>query len=160
MATKNFVSPDTIRTVNSIPDRSADVLFDEELEPSKTQQQFAKECDINYIVKQAEASGFVSHTASGAPTFGDFSDFGDATYFQSAKNYLIEAQASFDALPANVRARFANDPARLLDFVQDPDNLQEAIKLGLAEAKPEPTIPEPKPSKKAPQAAPEPSLDE
>lgn len=42
-----------------------------------------------------------------------------------------------------MRKRFANDPAEFLAFINDPENSQEAIKLGLAiEAVPEPT-PEP-----------------
>jgi hypothetical protein len=35
------------------------------------------------------------------------------------------------ALPADVRARFENDPANLLDFMVNPANNAECIKLGL-----------------------------
>lgn len=143
-----------IRTSNMLPDRSADVHFDPENEPSLTNQQFARECDINVIVSQFQKTGLVTHLANGAPQSGDFTDFGDSTYFQSAQNYLIEAQSAFDALPAEVRARFSNDPAKLLDFVNNQDNQDEAIKLGLAVRKPEEPIVGKKPSKKAAEAAP------
>ena len=37
----------------------------------------------------------------------------------------------FDNLPSDVRNRFNNNPAQLLDFVADPENKEEAIELGL-----------------------------
>jgi len=35
------------------------------------------------------------------------------------------------ALPSDVRKRFSNDPAELIDFLADKKNDEEAIKLGL-----------------------------
>ena len=35
------------------------------------------------------------------------------------------------ALPAQIRSRFENDPAKLIDFLDNSENLDEAIKLGL-----------------------------
>lgn len=126
-----------IRTPNMLPDRSADVVFlvDKEGNPmeSLTQQQFKKECDVNFIVESAQKTGFIAHTASGTPSWGDF---GDATDFHSAKNYLIEAENAFMSLDAKIRARFDNDPSKLLDFLTDTSNIEEAIELGLAERTP------------------------
>jgi len=34
-------------------------------------------------------------------------------------------------LPADLRARFDNDPAQLIQFLENSDNKDEAIKLGL-----------------------------
>lgn len=117
-----------IRTPNMLPDRSADVFFSDD-EPSMTNQQFVRECDINFIVKQNAETGFISHVNHLTPQWGDF---GNSTDYQSALNYLQEANDSFMALPAEVRARFQNDPAQLLDFVTNIDNMDEAVKLGLA----------------------------
>ena len=122
-----------IRTPNMLPDRSADIVFqvDKDGNPleSLTQQQFQRECDINFIVKQNQDTGLISHVNHRMPQFGDF---GDATDFQSALNYLQEANDAFMSLDAHVRARFQNDPAQLLDFLTNPENIEEAIKLGLA----------------------------
>jgi hypothetical protein len=35
------------------------------------------------------------------------------------------------ALPANIRSRFDNDPAKLIDFMENPANREEAESLGL-----------------------------
>jgi phage internal scaffolding protein len=35
------------------------------------------------------------------------------------------------ALPAQIRSRFDNDPAKLIDFLENEQNHDEAIKLGL-----------------------------
>lgn len=96
-------------------------------DPSLTRQSEAEACDINYILKRVEAGGLVQ-TRGAEPIFGDFSEIGD--YFTSL-NTVIDAQTRFDALPAQLRARFENDPNKILGFVNDPSNREEAIKLGL-----------------------------
>jgi len=39
----------------------------------------------------------------------------------------------FNDLPSSIRSRFGNDPAAFLDFVQDENNADEMVKLGLTE---------------------------
>ena len=46
------------------------------------------------------------------------------------------------ALDANVRKRFHNDPAELIDFVSDEKNRDEAVRLGLLQI---PEFPKPDP---------------
>ena len=41
------------------------------------------------------------------------------------------AQDMFESLPADIRTKFGNDPGRFLDFVEDPQNEEELIELGL-----------------------------
>ena len=126
---------------------------------SDVQQSFKDECDINRIVSQYTKTG----TWSGSlrpptlqPHFGDFSNVLD---YQESLNRIIEAQAAFDALPARVRERFQNDPVKLLAFLDDEGNLDEAIKLGLAVKKePSPSATDPLPAPAGdPKAAPAPS---
>jgi len=52
------------------------------------------------------------------------------TEFMNAMLVVAEAKTRFAELPAEIRNRFENDPAKLLDFVHDPDNLEESIKWG------------------------------
>lgn len=97
-------------------------------DPTLAQQHFKDECDVNNILRKYEATGLVTHVANGTPSYGDFSS---VLEFQQAQNILIEAQDAFDALPASLRKRFDNDPAFMLEFIENPDNREEAEKLGL-----------------------------
>lgn len=101
-------------------------------EDSLTKQSFQNECNINSIMKKWERSGVLPHSRSSQPCYGDFSNVTD---FQSALNAVSDAQDVFMQLPAQLRARFDNDPACFLDFVDNPSNMEEMISLGLAERK-------------------------
>ena len=98
-------------------------------EPTLAQQQFRDECDINNILRQFNITGQLPDTPL-SPRYGDFSGIGD---YHSALNAVIAAEDQFMALPANLRARFGNDPAQLIDFLGDENNRSEAEKLGLLE---------------------------
>lgn len=65
-------------------------------------------------------------------TYGDFTAMGD---YMENMNKIVQAREMFDALPAKVRERFGNNPGAMIDFVMDPNNKDEAIKLGLLEVK-------------------------
>lgn len=95
--------------------------------PSLTQQHFAEECDINTIVRRFGITGEMP-TGVRLPTYQDFTSVFD---FKSAMDAVAKANESFDAMPAEVRARFQNDPQQFLEFVNREENRQEAIKLGL-----------------------------
>ena len=96
-------------------------------EPSLTQQHFKDETDINNILRQFNVTGLLPESPL-SPRYGDFSGIGD---YQSALNAVIAAESEFEALPAQIRARFNNDPAALIDFLDDDNNREEAVKLGL-----------------------------
>lgn len=93
---------------------------------SLTEQEHVKEADINFIADTFMKTGTLPQVIH-LPTQGDFEGIFD---FQTAMNTIKKAKDEFGALPAKVRARFENDPAKLLDFIQDKDNYDEAIKLG------------------------------
>lgn len=105
------------------------ITFDE---PSMAQQHFKDECDVNNILRKYESTGLITHVANGTPSYGDFSS---VLEFQQAQNILIEAQDAFEALPASLRKRFDNDPAVMLEFIENPDNREEAENLGLVAKK-------------------------
>ena len=98
------------------------------IEPTKTQQQFEEECNINNIVKRYKQTGIVTHLAHELPAYGDFSEVPD---YQTAFDIVVTAQDNFMRLPADLRKRFDNDPAQMLEFLQDESNYEEAVKLGL-----------------------------
>jgi len=98
---------------------------------SVVQQQFAEECDINTIVKRFGLTGELPNGVA-MPVSGDFSGVTD---FHSAMNIVRQAQEAFMELPGDIRERFANDPSKVMAFLENPENRDEAIKLGLV-AKP------------------------
>jgi len=97
---------------------------------SRTQQHFAKEADINNIMRRYQKTGILGNPADGLRK-GFFGDFTMVSDFQTMVNQIQEAQLRFMALPALVRERFANDPAQLMAFIADPKNIEEGRKLGL-----------------------------
>lgn len=96
-------------------------------EKSLTQQQYKESTDVNNIVKQYEQTG-VLPTSNKVAQFMDVSDIQD---YQKSLETVYEAQKAFDALPAAIRNKMDNDPAKLIAFLEDDKNLQEAINLGL-----------------------------
>lgn len=96
-------------------------------DPTLAQQNFRDECDINTIVKRFGITGQLPENVR-MPTYGDFLQVND---FHSAMNAVAAAGEAFDAMPADVRARFNNDPGAFVDFCSDEANRAEAIKLGL-----------------------------
>jgi phage internal scaffolding protein len=95
--------------------------------PSRTQQQFRDECDINHILERFNITGQLP-VAGLQPEYGDFSGITD---YQSALNAVMAAQDSFLELPARIRARFDNDPALFVDFASDEANRDELKAMGL-----------------------------
>jgi len=95
---------------------------------SLTQQQFKEEADINTIVDRFMKSG-VLPTPAVMPQFMDVEGQFD---YQTAMNYVRQADENFMRMDAKVRARFNNSPQEFLEFFANPENTEEAIRLGLA----------------------------
>jgi phage internal scaffolding protein len=98
------------------------------LDPSLTQQQFKEESDINTIVDRFMKTGHLPEPAS----MPQYVDYEGAFDFQSAMNVVRQADENFMRMDAKVRARFHNSPQEFLEFFANPDNADEAVRLGLA----------------------------
>lgn len=98
---------------------------------SLAQQQFKDECDINNILRQFNITGQLPD-APLSPKYGDFTGISD---YKTALDRVIAADEEFMNLPATIRARFENEPAKLIEFLDDASNREEAEKLGLVEPK-------------------------
>lgn len=92
-----------------------------------TKQSHRDECDINVIMKRYEKSGVLPDYGGQQGRYLDCT----GAQFQEAMNIIAKGRSIFAELPAAVRARFENDPAKMLDFVNDPENREEALRLGL-----------------------------
>lgn len=104
-----------------------------QFEPTLTKQSEKEACDINNIMARFEKTGQLPEYIKENPQYGDFSDVGS---FMEAQNIVAHAQAQFAALDAHIRQRFDNDPAKMLEFVeqaqQDQKKAEELVNLGLA----------------------------
>lgn len=104
--------------------------------PTKTIQD-AEDTDINAMMKR-----FGVHDGSVLP--GRDNNVADPRYYgqwdDSLDHRMVldihrEANERFNALPAAIRSRFKNNPNELWNWVQQPENLEEAVKMGLLHVK-------------------------
>lgn len=103
----------------------------------RTKQSFRDECDINNIMRKYNKTGLLPDMIKANPRYGDFSS---VLTYQESLQVVFEAQKQFENLPANVRARFGNEPAHFLAFANDPQNVSEMVSMGLAIAKPSESV--------------------
>jgi phage internal scaffolding protein len=101
-------------------------------DPSLAQQHMKDECDINVLVERFGVTGSMP-VAPIEPSYGDFSGVGD---YHTALNKIKAADEAFMALPAKIRAKFDHDPNALLNYLQNAENRDEAIQIGLIDGKP------------------------
>ena len=101
-------------------------------EPTRAQQHHKDECDINVILERFGKTGQVPVNAISG-TYGDFSGVHD---YHTALNAIIASESEFAALPAQLRNKFDNDPANLIQFLDNSENRAEAEKLGLVNISP------------------------
>lgn len=97
-------------------------------EPSRTDQSWKDMCDVNLIVAKYKKTGEWFHLARKQGVYADVSEISD---YNVSLQKVLNAQNAFNALPSELRNRFGNDPAKLLEFIQDPKNYDEGVKLGL-----------------------------
>lgn len=103
-----------------------------EVFPSMTRQSEMEACDIHNVLKQFSQQGFEQLVREKAAQ-GQYADLPDELDYQQSLNTVLAAQASFATLPSQVRERFHNDPREFLEFIANPNNAEEAIRLGLAQ---------------------------
>lgn len=106
-------------------------------DPSRAVQSEEEESNINTIVRRFGLTGEMPNDLR-MPQSGDFTNIPD---FHAAMNMVRAAQEEFLRVPAEVRARFNNDPQSFMQFVENEDNRDEARKLGLLK----PVVPDPEP---------------
>lgn len=103
-------------------------------EPTMTQQQFKADCDINTILDRYKVTGTLPYIA--APFSSE--DFSEGFDYREALHQIAEADAAFMELPASVRKEFNNDPSEFLDFIDNPNNFEKAVELGIFEKNSDP----------------------
>ena len=106
-----------------------------------TEQSHRETVKIQNILKKYRATGDPSMLNVKEGTYGDYTQAPD---FVEAQQIIAEAKSAFDAIPAQIRRQFDNDPAKYLAFMQDPKNKEAIAELGLdASYLPDPVEPPP-----------------
>lgn len=108
---------------------------------SLTVQSEKDDADINVIMKRAGITGAIPVHERVPLAEGFYGEFN----LREAMDIVKAGHDAFMAQPADVRSRFGNDPVAFVEFFGKKENTEEAIKLGLATAKPEPVVAPAKP---------------
>lgn len=121
-------------------------------EPSMTKQSFKQESDINFITSRYLKTGILPNLSQN-PVYADIT----SVDFLDMQNLIADVRSEFDELPAKIRRKFDNDPYQMLRWLDDPENRESAIKLGIVSVEPPKAAPSAPPASPAPPAPPEPS---
>ena len=99
-------------------------------EPTMTVQSEKDNCDINIIMNRYATCGTPLPVRSDGvePMFADVSDLGD---YMENFNRCKQAEEMFNALPSSLRKELDNNPANLVPFIQDKNNLERCYEYGL-----------------------------
>lgn len=98
----------------------------------RTEQCHTSECEIGAIMRKYEKTGLISHTAN---VSADYRDVSGAEDYLSSMTKVMNANAAFATLSSRLRLKFDNDPSKFVEYINNADNLDEMIELGLVEPK-------------------------
>ncbi|AXH75838.1 MAG: internal scaffolding protein [Microviridae sp.] len=101
-------------------------------EPSRTQQSFKDECDLNMTLSRFKKNcgvDFLSRYQGYCD--GHFGDFSGVTDYRTALEQLQKAEEVFMSLPAKARAYFENSCALFLDALHDEGRVSELQEVGV-----------------------------
>lgn len=99
-------------------------------ERSRTKQEFWKQTDINTIMAKYDKTGQVDPLVLRDMQFGDFSD---GRSFAEMAMKVKDAHFEFQQLPSQLREHYDNDPAKLLDALNKPEERENLLKWGVIE---------------------------
>jgi hypothetical protein len=92
----------------------------------KTEQSHKQQCDMNYILRNYQKTGLITHAKKYNGQYDDVS----VQDFNEAMLLVTRAQAMYEELPSNIRERF-NGPAEFVEFTNNPGNAQEMVNMGI-----------------------------
>lgn len=96
-----------------------------------TEQSHKDHCNVNHIINKYDKTGILTHMNTIEAKFGDMT----GNDYKTMLDTVLEAKRNFKELPSNIRKRFDNNPEKLLAFMENPANRDEAIKLGLIDGR-------------------------
>lgn len=111
--------------VTKFPDKDEGAI--QKFDKSLTRQSEARQTDINFIMAQYEKNG----TLPISQVEGMFEDVSEVGSYREMLDAVRVADEAFMSLPAKVRSHFDNNPALLLDAMNDESRRQELVDLGV-----------------------------
>lgn len=83
--------------------------------------------EVKKMVADIERRGLLRASTKFEGEFDDYPDYD----FQEAQFMIAKAKSMFESMPSGVRKRFKNDPGEFMNFINNPDNIEESVKMGL-----------------------------
>lgn len=96
--------------------------------PSKTQQNFRKECDINLIYSRYQQTGQLPEGRQSQPQYGEQVDD-----FQAVAFAMARARSTFEELPTNIQQKYGSVEG-VMEAMQDPNGAPELHADGILTA--------------------------
>lgn len=83
--------------------------------------------NLKMIIEKYHKTGFAPINER-SPLMGDLTDVPD---LMNARDRITQANEDFARIDPKIRKRFDNDPFKLMRFLNDQENREEAIAIGL-----------------------------
>lgn len=112
-----------------------------------TEQAHKDRCNVQSIINRYAKTGLLEHVSTFEGDYGDMK----GSDFKEMMDRVVSVNQKFQEFPSDIRKRFDHDPAKFLDFFDDPRNKDEALKMGLIRA--DWTLDSPKQEHRAQEAA-------
>lgn len=96
---------------------------------SRTDQDAEAESNPNKIIERYNITGELHHVRTTRPVYLDMT----AIDFQEMREKTTRIEETFMELPGKIRKKFEHNPAKMMFWLQDPKNFNEAVELGLVE---------------------------
>lgn len=95
--------------------------------------QVGESTDLTYLVNKYKPDELAAYIAARNQhrLSIDNHDWSNEPSLQEAKNRVLQLQQAFATLPDDVKAYFNNNHLKFLKFIDDPQNQQTMLKLGL-----------------------------
>lgn len=92
-----------------------------------TEQCHAEHVKIQNIIASYRETGIVTHLAKWQ---GKYMDLPGTFDFKQAQDLIAEAGEMFLSVPSHIREQFENNPAKFVEFMQNPENIEKMEELG------------------------------
>lgn len=93
-----------------------------------TKQSFAGACDVNEVMRRWEVTGVLDHVNTAQAIYLDCAG---PDGLQDMFSRVADAEAKFMELPSEVRALVDNDASRFVEYLTNPENLEECRRVGI-----------------------------
>lgn len=92
-----------------------------------TEQSHKDACDIRLIMDRAQRTGMLTHRVA---TEGQYQNLASRPQFDEAMRIIAHANTVFETIPAKIREQFNHDPAKFLEYIENPENRANMKEMG------------------------------